>query len=168
MEYAKPIESVRGGHVGGVNNKNIFAWELNFFPKENSFIVLLLQHGRRAHTLLSNDHTQLLDDLADLSVCARKSWKKCKRKKLIWFQCTAIISKILPQVGAVKFCLKICKIVVTLFGLRDFPGFLALIRVASWRPRCWFMVSIDRSCNLPNQFPVSLFSACDNSLILYK
>ena len=45
------IESVRGGHVGGVNNKNIFAWELNFFPKENSFIVLLLQHGRRAHTL---------------------------------------------------------------------------------------------------------------------
>ena len=46
------IESVRGGHVGGVNNKIIFAWELNFFPKENSFIVLLLQHGRRAHTLL--------------------------------------------------------------------------------------------------------------------
>ena len=46
------IEYVRGGHVGGENNKNIFAWELNFFPKENSFIVLLLQHGRRAHTLL--------------------------------------------------------------------------------------------------------------------
>ena len=48
------IESVRGGHVGGVNNKNIFAWELNFFPKENSFTVSLLQHGRRAHTLLSS------------------------------------------------------------------------------------------------------------------
>ena len=47
----KDIEYVRGGHVGGENNKNIFAWELNFFPKENSFIVLLLQHGRRAHTL---------------------------------------------------------------------------------------------------------------------
>ena len=47
------IEYVRGGHVGGENNKNIFAWELNFFPKENSFIVLLLQHGRRAHTLYS-------------------------------------------------------------------------------------------------------------------
>ena len=46
------IEYARGGHVGGENNKNIFAWELNFFPKENSFIVLLLQHGRRAHTLL--------------------------------------------------------------------------------------------------------------------
>ena len=46
------IEYVRGGHVGG-ENKNIFAWELNFFPKENSFIVLLLQHGRRAHTLLA-------------------------------------------------------------------------------------------------------------------
>ena len=46
------IEYVHGGHVGGENNKNIFAWELNFFPKENSFIVLLLQHGRRAHTLL--------------------------------------------------------------------------------------------------------------------
>ena len=49
--HGKTIESVRGGHVGGVNNKNIFAWELNFFPKENGFIVLLLQHGRRAHTL---------------------------------------------------------------------------------------------------------------------
>ena len=41
------IGSVRGGYVGGQNNTNIFAWELNFFPKENSFIVLLLQYGRR-------------------------------------------------------------------------------------------------------------------------
>ena len=51
--HLRPIESVRGGHVGGggVNNKNIFAWELNFFPKEKNVIVLLLQHGRRAHTL---------------------------------------------------------------------------------------------------------------------
>ena len=48
--WVESIEYVRGGHVGG-ENKNIFAWELNFFPKENSFIVLLLQHGHRAHTL---------------------------------------------------------------------------------------------------------------------
>ena len=53
------IEYVRGGHVGGENNKNIFAWELNLFPKENSFIVLLLQHGRRAHTLLLTTRIQL-------------------------------------------------------------------------------------------------------------
>ena len=81
--------------------------------------------------LLSSDQTQLLGDLVNLSVCARKSWKKYKGKKLIWFQCTAIISKILPQVGAVKLCLlsyvsrSWCKIAVTLFGLRDFfrlPG----------------------------------------------
>ena len=25
FKYSNPIESVRGGHVGGVNNKNIFA-----------------------------------------------------------------------------------------------------------------------------------------------
>ena len=53
--FVHRIEYVRGGHVGGENNKNIFAWELNFFPKENSFIVLLLQHGYRAHTLLINN-----------------------------------------------------------------------------------------------------------------
>ena len=46
-----PIESVRGGHVGGVNNKKYICMTIKPFPKENSFIVLLLQHGRRAHTL---------------------------------------------------------------------------------------------------------------------
>ena len=51
LVWINGIEYVHGGHIGGVNNKIIFAWQLNFFAKENSFIVLLLQHGRRAHTL---------------------------------------------------------------------------------------------------------------------
>ena len=113
--------------------------------------------------LLSSDQTQLLGDLVNLSVCARKSWKKYKGKKLIWFQCTAIVSKILSQVGAVKLCLlsyvsrSWCKIAVTLFGLPDFSGFLVLIRVVSWRPRCLFGVHRSIiSSNAPNQFSVLL------------
>ena len=45
---------MRSGHVGGVNNKNIFAWELNFFPKE---IVLLFYSSNMAagHILYSRE-----------------------------------------------------------------------------------------------------------------
>ena len=98
-------------------------------------------------------------------------------KKLIWFQCTAIISKILPQVGAVKLCLlsyvsrSWCKIAVTLFGLRNFSGFLVLIRVASWRPPSVLVYGIHPSIIQPNQCNHQTSSqfrcyAYDNSLIL--
>lgn len=113
--------------------------------------------------LLSSDQTQLLGDLVNLSVCARKSWKKYKGKKLIWFQCTAITSKILPQVGAVKLCLLVMsldhdvKSLLHFLACEIFSGFLVLIRVVSWRPRCLFGVHRSIiSSNPPNQFSVLL------------
>ena len=46
-----PIECVRSGHVGGVNNEKYLHENEIYFPKEHRFIVLLLQHGRCEHTL---------------------------------------------------------------------------------------------------------------------
>ena len=45
------IVCVRSGHVGGVNNKKYLHENEIHFPRENCFIVLLLQHGRCEHTL---------------------------------------------------------------------------------------------------------------------
>ena len=50
-EYS--IEYVPGGHIGGVKQENYFPLGKSFILMQKYFYCLLLQHGRRAQTLLA-------------------------------------------------------------------------------------------------------------------
>ena len=47
------IEYVPGGHIGGVKQYNYFPLGKSFILMQKYFYCLLLQHGRRAQTLLA-------------------------------------------------------------------------------------------------------------------